>query len=351
MKIIIWLFRLGLGVALTGVCIISFGAALGFSSPLLDAINHLQPFLFVGTLVLLILVVLTFRDYTWRTGLIALGASGFLASATIVIPEQVSGLFFRPATNTTQPLVKLFSHNLFGLNLNMVRTAQVILDQDPDIIAFQEFFDGQRRGLHPLIVGEYPYFARCAGRKNSYVALYSKTPFEVEPGTQCAPDIEGENNPVARLIARFSDANGTSFNVATTHLNWPVQVNPLRSDSLSIVEKLSAMTARKETEWDELVQAIQGIEGPVVLAGDFNSTSWSYAMKKFEREARLTRYSRGLLTYPKLFYIRGWRELPAIFPIDHFMASENVHVGEVKTGAQTGSDHLPILAQFFVGGL
>ncbi len=351
MKIIIWLFRLGLGLALTGVCIVSFAAALGFASPLLDALNHLQPFLFAGTLILLILVVLTFRDYTWRSGLIALGASGFLASATIVIPEQVSGYFFRPATSAGQPTIKLFSHNLFGLNLNMARTAQVILDQDPDIIALQEFFDLQREGLHPLIVEKYPYFARCAGRKKSYVAIYSKTPFEVEPGTQCAPDVESENNPVARLIARFSDANGTRFNVVTTHLNWPVQVNPLRNDSLNFVEKLAAMTARKEMEWNELRQAVQGIEGPVILAGDFNSTSWSYAMKKFERDARLTRYSRGLLTYPKLFYIRGWRELPAIFPIDHFMADDEVGVIEVKTGAQTGSDHLPVLAQFFVGGL
>lgn len=350
MKIISFLFRLGLGLALAGLCIVSFAGALGFASPLLDAVNHWQLFIFAGTLGLLIVAALAFRDYTWRAGMIALGASGFLASAVIVVPEQVSRYFFKPATNTTQPVIKLFSNNLFGLNLNMRRTAQIILDQDPDIIALQEFFDVQRRGLHPLISDQYPYFARCAGRKRSYVALYSKAPFVLEPGTQCAPDVESRNNPVARLVARFSDADGEDFNVVVTHLNWPIQVSPLRDKSLSLTEKLSAMTARKGMEWNELRLAILGIEGPVILAGDLNSTSWSYAIRKFEREARLTRYSRGMLTYPKLFYIRGWRELPPVFPIDHFMASAQIQVTEIKTGAQTGSDHLPILAQFFIEG-
>ncbi|MCF6302064.1 MAG: hypothetical protein L3J13_02490, partial [Devosiaceae bacterium] len=146
MKIIIVLFRVGLGMALSGVSLISFAAALGFASPLLDSLNHWQLVWFVGTLLLLILVVLTFQNYVWRSGLIALGASGFMASAVIVIPEQVSGYFFRPALNTTQVMMKMFSHNLFGLNMNMRRTAQVIFDQDPDIIAFQEFFEKQQRG-------------------------------------------------------------------------------------------------------------------------------------------------------------------------------------------------------------
>lgn len=346
MKQLLFLVRLMFGVAFLGLCLVSIAAFLGFVSPLLDAFNHLQPFLFIGTLVGFFLVLVLFSNHRARAGMLALAATGFLASAVIVIPEQVRGLFPHGGAGSGQQVIKIMSHNLFGLNYDMARMADIILREDPDIIALQEYFDEQREGLHPLITSQYPYFNLCAGRKQSHVALYSKMPFVVETGTRCAQNAEAENNPVARIVARFTDRDDTDFVVVTTHLNWPVQINPLLSNDLDFGQKLVAMTARKQLEWLELSTAIAQIEVPHVLIGDFNSTSWSYALRQFNRTTGLTRYSHGLFTYPKLYFIRGWRETPAFLPIDHMMASDGIQVQLARVGDKTGSDHLPLYAQF-----
>jgi endonuclease/exonuclease/phosphatase (EEP) superfamily protein YafD len=237
---------------------------------------------------------------------------------------------------------------MFGLNYDMARMAQIIRVENPDIIALQEYAKEQQERLHSRIVAQYPYFKLCAGRKRSYVALYAKIPFDIIEGTQCALDPDQDNNPAARILARFGDAAGTEFVFATTHLNWPVQINPLFNEALSFGQKLHAMTARKQTEWQELSNVLNNIELPVIITGDLNSTSWSYALRHFVKSTNLIRHSRGLLTFPKLLYIGGWRETPAFLPLDHVMASNSVLVHDIRAGPQTGSDHLPLYADFSI---
>lgn len=346
MKFIMFILRLGIGTALVGLCLASFAALFGFANPLLDAINHGQPVLFFGTLTLLIIVALIFRAPGWRSGLLAFGATGFIASAVVVVPEHLASNFVQPGELGEQQIYKLLSHNLFGLNQDMGRMASIIDDEAPDIIALQEYFGAQKSGLHPRIVDKYPFFSHCVGRKGAQIALYAKMPFELIQGTQCTDAATRSNSSVARLVAQFEDSNANSFNVVITHLNWPVQASPLFQNNLNLHERLGAVTARKQKEWAELGAAINALEGPVVVAGDFNSTSWSYAMRQFLDETNLIRHSRGLFTFPKVYYIMGWREVPAFLPIDHFMASGDVQVQSVRRGGQTGSDHLPIYGVF-----
>ncbi len=340
--------RLLAGLAIAGGALVSTGAFLGFASPLLDAFNHLQPLLFSGTLGLLLLSLLLFRVQPLRGGMIALAATGFLASAVTVLPEQAGGWLIDTRPRGEAPPIRIMSHNLFGLNYDMDRMARVIEREAPDIIALQEYFSEQQGPLHPRIVQDYPYFNLCAGRKHSYIALYSRTPFSVLEESQCAADASQNDNPAARIVAAMTDEAGTPFTLIITHLNWPVQINPLFRDEMSLADRLAAMTARKQGEWRELGALINSLEGPVVLAGDFNSTSWSYAMRRFTAEAGLTRYSRGLLTYPKLLYIRGWRETPAFLPIDHIMGNDAIVLHEIRAGAKTGSDHLPLFAEISI---
>ena len=308
----------------------------------------MQPFLLTGTLGGFLLVLALFRRGRAKRLLLGLGMAGLAASGSIVLPEQFSTPPLSAAPANGQQMFKIMTHNLFGMNYDMARMADIIAQEDPDIIALQEYANMQRAGLHPRIMEHYPYFVRCAGRKHSYIALYAKMPFRLEDGSQCASNASLDNTPAARLVARFTDRDGTSFYVVATHLNWPVQVRPLRNNELGWSEKIAAMTARKQGEWTDLAATMQSLDGPAVLVGDFNSTSWSYSLRDFARRVGLTRYSRGLLTYPKLFYIMGWRETPAILPIDHLMASKDIRMHAVWRGNTTGSDHLPIYGRFSV---
>lgn len=334
-------------VALSGLSIAAF---LGFASPILDALNHFQPIWFVGTLVCLLLGPVIFRKSAWRSTVIALAATGFLASAVIVVPEIVSSWLTRPAIHLDRPVVKLMDRNLFGQNDKMQEVASAIAKENPDIITFQEYFTEQRNDLHKLIVQKYPFFVRCSGGRRAFLAIYSKTAFKLSPDTLCPSGFSPGKDNIARLVASFKDKSGQQFTVVTTQLNWPIQINPLFRNGLGITERLAGTYKRKTREWSELVQAINAIKGPLVLVGDFNSTPWSYAMSRFESETGMKRQTRNMATYPKLLYWAGqWRKTMPVLPIDHLFSRGNIGVFDVTTGKPAGSDHLPLIARFSIG--
>jgi endonuclease/exonuclease/phosphatase (EEP) superfamily protein YafD len=82
---------------------------------------------------------------------------------------------------------------------------------------------------------------------------------------------------------------------------------------------------------------IAQLRGPVIAAGDFNATPWSYPFQDF---AAATRLHAGAIhpSWPSLFGAFG-------IPIDHVLASENVGIERSWVGPDLGSDHLPIMVQ------
>lgn len=327
----------------------ALGAALGFASGLLDAFNHLQPVLFVGTLLSLLIVPALFKSPRVRAFVLSACATGFLASATIVIPEAISALLARdPLPLEGRAGFRLMTYNIFGRNFEMESVRASIDEADPDIIAFQEFFTEQRLRLDPLLLDEYPYSFHCQGAyataKRANIGLYSKHPFTMDAADACGSD----DGRVARIFALFEMPGVTPFTVGTTHLDWPVQISVIRRDA-NLLENIAAMNARQQGQFADLLSATENVEGPFLLAGDFNSTSWSYALRSFAQSARFTRETRNLFTFPKLWHIRGaWRPLPAFLPLDHIMSREGIQVHNVFTGPASGSDHLPVIADFSV---
>ncbi len=348
MRIVILVLRLGFLSGLAGISALSIGAFLGFAHPLLDLLNHLQPILFSATLMALVLSFLLFRGHRWRAFVIALASTGFLASAVIVIPEWTGAQLARPTPPEGVQTIKLMSHNLFGVNSQMDLVAREIEVQNPDIIAFQEYFDGQAGRLHNLIAQDYPFFFRCRGGRRAFVAIYAKRPFELTGGTSCPANVSPYSDGLGRIAAGFNFGDGQVFTVMTTQLNWPVQVSPLFNSALGWPERIAAASARQAGERAELARAVRRESNPVILVGDFNSTPWSYALRRFAFAAGLTRQTRNMFTYPARFYFGSWVPTQPFLPIDHMMSSKDISVFRVKTGEPAGSDHLPIIAEFAV---
>jgi endonuclease/exonuclease/phosphatase (EEP) superfamily protein YafD len=198
-------------------------------------------------------------------------------------------------------------------------------------VALQEYFIEQRGPLDPLIRGAYPYSVYCVGGKRANMAIYSKLPFVQTQDGDCTTD--GSNTRrTAHILARFTLANGAAFSVLTTHLEWPIPPQRLRD------------------QLPTLMAAIKGAPEPLLVVGDFNSTPWSYFQRQLARDAGLTRQTHGLLTFPMRFWIAGWRDAVPFLPLDQVMTRGNVTIHDVRTGPPTGSDHLPIVATFSVGG-
>jgi endonuclease/exonuclease/phosphatase (EEP) superfamily protein YafD len=219
------------------------------------------------------------------------------------------------------------THNVFGLNDRMEQVSSAIFAEDPDIVVIQEYFGGQASGLHPALLARYPYYVRCRGGKRANLGLYSRLPFEQADADACPDDAYGRTR-TAHILASFRTDDGRSFSVITTHMDWPLPVTRQR-------EQLAALS-----------EVVDKVEGPLIVAGDFNSTPWSYALREFVAGSGLVRQTMNLLTFPtRWFYLGTWRDTVPFLPLDHVM-TRGVLMHEVHTGPTTGSDHLPVVVRF-----
>lgn len=326
------LFLTGFSLVCLGFSLLAVAALLGFASPVLDLFNHMQAVLFLGLAALLVAIALFVRTEPWRAVLLTTVATGLLSSAVIVVPEALAVFEPRPPFPTDgRPVYTLMTHNIFGRNYDMKRVAREILSADPDIVAIQEFFDPQRKRLAPLLDGRYPYHIACAGGRRAFVALFSKMRFTTDSSEECVTT-GAKAQRVGRIIARFAGRDGRPFTVITTHLDWPLP------------------TSRQTAEFAALAGSVNRVEGPLIVAGDFNSTSWSYALRRFAAGTGLTRQVHGLPTWPLRFYIMGWRNTFPFLPLDHVMTKNGIAVHSLALGAPDGSDHLAVIVKFTVGG-
>lgn len=338
------LFRSAFFLAAAAFSLGALLAVFGFVSPLLDALNHLQPLWFFGTLACLLLTGVFFRSQRSRALMMAMTATGFLASGIIVMPEFTSAFLARPKAPEGAPSYSLMTFNLFGRNYDMAGVAEMIRAEAPDIVALNEYYPEQRIPLHPLLKQDYPHYAICAGGKRANVAIYARMAFETLGSEPCDWDADRRTG---FLTARFGEDGENAFTVVATQLDWPAQISPLWQKDTP-AERIAATTARQEAEFAHLASGLAALTGPVLLAGDLNSTPWSYTLRRFARDNGFVRETRSLPTFPKKWHFDKWRSMPAFLPLDHVMSRGGVVVTTVRTANAAGSDHLPVIAEFAI---
>lgn len=332
--------------ALTLWATIAILAYFGFLVPLFDALNHFQPVWFFGLIALLVVSILFARHGRLRTVLLSFGFVGLVLSSIPLLGEALRAHLAISARDSDHPTVLVMSHNLFGLNYDMRRVADQIAAYRPDILTFQEYFPEQSIRLHPLIVGDYPYFETCSGGRRASIAIYSKLPFRRSPLSTCPENLDEYDNQVSHLVAEFGGQDGMpGWTLVTTHLNWPVQISALRRSDLDFWGRIDAMTARKQKEFSDLSAALAEIDTPLMLEGDFNSTPWAYDLKRFASSSDLTRETLNMATFPARWYIRGWRDVVPLLPLDHVFTRGGARAYSVETIAPAGSDHLGLLTE------
>ena len=322
------LIRLGLVLGALGAALLAILALFGFAVPEFDLLNHAQIFLLPATLVGLVIVAVLLGG-TLRSVAAIIMLVGVAASANVMLPEFLGSLRARP-TAPASGTITMMTHNLFGMNYEMEKVVAAIRAEDPDIIVLQEYFGEQATDLHPLLLADYPFFVRCRGGKRANLGLYSRLPLtQVEDGA-CPNNAYGTTR-TAHILAEFQTEDGKPFSVITTHMDWPLPVARQR-------EQLSALSA-----------VVDKIEGPMILAGDFNSTPWSYALRDFVARNGLARETVNLVTYPLSWYYFGaWRDTIPFLPLDHVMTRGGIVVHDLHAGRRTASDHLPVVFTFSV---
>lgn len=151
----------------------------------------------------------------------------------------------------------------------------------------------------------YPHQQICPWGSVGGTAVLSRLPM-VEGTGFCAPG----------LAAMQVADEGQRFWVVSVHLHWPWPYG--QADHVRV-----------------LMPVLARLEGPVIMAGDFNMVVWADAVKRL---AAITRTEAAAPTFGSYTGFEPW----LILPIDHVFSPAG---GRVTLRKALGSDHLGLLAR------
>lgn len=212
--------------------------------------------------------------------------------------------------------VRVVSANVLWSNRSYERLRRFIRQTDPDLVLLVEITEDWLMALREIESGYA--FSRAVIQPNGYgIVLWSRFPVrevEVRHFGACGPP---------SLVTRVSLPDH-SLVVIGTHA--PAPTTPARA-------------RLRNQQLAELAVFASAQEGPLLLLGDLNTTSWSSAFQDLLRVARLRDSRQGFGLQPTW---PVWMPLLRI-PIDHCLASRGIVVQSRRVGAYIGSDHYPIL--------
>jgi endonuclease/exonuclease/phosphatase (EEP) superfamily protein YafD len=191
----------------------------------------------------------------------------------------------------------------------------------PDIMTFDEV-SAKWRGEITKISATYPYQFFCSPRRGaSGTAIISRRPFRTDTKPHC---FSGGVMAVASI-----ELGGPAFQVGALHLTWPWPFH-------------------QPGQLELLRPALSTLGDTVLLAGDFNATAWSAAMRRIEADGGLTHIGGIGPTWLDAHLPDVLRRYAGL-PIDQVLSKGEVEIISAKTLESVGSDHLPVLVEFAFG--
>jgi len=298
--------------ASAGAALLSLGGAV---SERLDVLTHFTPFYFAGGVLALVLVVASRAGITPTL----LAAVAIVVSGAIMAPEFLAAAR-RPSAATSGKPLKLIQFNLWARNTDPEGTARWIEGEDADIVVVEEAAGAGARVVQ-AIGGRYPYRTPCRVDFDCSTLILAKTP-PTASGDLWGADGKG----LSGAWATFGDG-ADAFTLVAAHFTWPFPAGPQRAQSRRLADFLNRFG-----------------KASLIVAGDFNSTPWSFALRRQDARFGLARLTRAIFTWPAARFTR-WRlwSPMAFLPLDHVYAGGAWRAVSVARGPRLGSDHYPVV--------
>lgn len=252
----------------------------------------------------------------WKLASVA----GLLAGINLML---IVPLYFGPARlPQLGPRLRAMSFNVHYLNHDYGATIELIMNEKPDFVELLEVTPEWVEALK-FLKPDYPYEKTLPIENGGGIALYSRYPIK---------DLSIHEVPYTGLqtIEAELEVPGRSMTLIATHPASPgsPQNFEYRNRQLEQVAQL----ARKKN-------------GPVMLMGDLNTTSWSPYFHDLLRDSGLRDSRLGFGVEP------SWPWLPSALvriPIDHCLVSPSISILNRRIGPAIGSDHRPLLVDFAI---
>lgn len=242
---------------------------------------------------------------------------GMLASLLLVLAVWPQWFPKATAPDPDAAIVRLYSANVFYLNNDTARIRGSIEAADADIVVLIELGDDAARNIDALLAG-YPYRAASIRldqtRAPSRSVVASRWPLIARTDPH-----DGLHAVTATIRTPLGPVN-----VVGVHLTrpWPFQ------HSWGQISQTMALDA-----------VVQGLDGPILVAGDFNSVSSARIGKQVRRDIGLRPAAGFPGTWPS--------NLPSALgiTIDQVYASPDLAFVSRRVGRPTGSDHRPVVTE------
>jgi len=303
--------RLAEAAAFLGVLFTAAGL-LGSQVWFLEIFTHFKPqlafcFLFYAALEFAV------RRHRHALASLLLAAVNVIPVLLLLLPASSPASADAPAAR-----LRILQANILTSNTRAPALLALVARENPDVVVLQEPDLWWLRQLAPL-TNSHPVFAALPRDDNFGAAIYCKT------NARCAKifllsDPEGAPSSLARIAV-----GDKTLTVVGTHTLAPYSDSTWRGRNRFTLE---------------LAQTLRGIEGPLVVTGDFNNTPWSAHFRAFLKASGLTDSAQGRghqATWPV-------SSLPLVrIPLDHCFHSSDVRILAKRPGPDIGSDHLPLI--------
>lgn len=297
-------------LAFAGVIIVAAAIRMGVGHRWVDILAQFTaPGLFALLIAMATLAVLRLKRAVW---------GGFLAAVFVL--ACVAPQWFPPSgePEPDAPVVRLYSANVYYMNDDVAAMRRSIQAADPDIVILIELGHGPIGRLDELLA-DYPYRAasmrldETRGPSRSLIA--SRWPLR-----QVANRPDGLHSVTAVAQTPLGDVN-----VIGVHLTrpWPFQ------EQWGQISQTMALTDIRSS-----------LNGPVIVAGDFNSVSDARIGRQVKRDMGLIPAGGFPGTWPSRL------PAPLGITIDQVWRSPDLAFVSRKVGQPNGSDHRPVVTEF-----
>ena len=262
-------------------------------------------------------VVLALAALRGRWGLVAILAAAGAISAAPLLPYVPRSFGTEAAAVSGAVPIKVLTVNVsYRREFQPRRLLESVREVDPDVVIVQELTPHAERVLADLDT-EFPNFRKFPADGATGIGLWSK--HELESGGTIAlgrlPAIE----------ARVRAPSGT-FTLIGVHLSAPV--TPRRA-------------AARNQQLTELAARAAAVKGPLIVAGDFNTTPYSPYFTEWLDASGLTDSRRGRTLSTSWPTMLRWVGIP----IDHVAVNDGFTILSHRRLRNFESDHFGALVQ------
>ncbi len=302
---------------------------LGRFSPLLDVFSHLTSHMVLIAITAIAalwvgrhhVVILGFGAAAILAGHSALSLTPDLSSAKAAVSSSVQRAYADAGTSrrNTPGKLKVVSLNSWHSNRSPDKIVSYLRGVQADVVILIEF-GPSKLALLAKLAADYPYQVHCAKRWYCSLALLSRHP--ISRAKARSPTKTGPAVVTARIALPARNGQpGRRITVVGTHI-----FRPSTSPRLHV------------SHLQQLAVLVNNINGPYILAGDFNATPWSQSYRNFVGNTELVTGGMMRPSWP------AWPVSLPQFEIDHIFASKGLSIIKRGVGANVGSDHLPVWA-------